>query len=199
MVPDPVLVERTGTLAVGDLEIEVYNGTPGLEGLITWSFAQFRAQGLGTPKVRRVTFHDNQVDKCEGVAGLILGDVVTLCFDSAAACLDQGCTTWQTWAKEIALHELAHAWMDEHLTPEAIEQFQTATGMPTWSGRGARMGRPRRRARRRDHRLGHDRPARPRQPQTRTPHLRRTRPVLRDPHRPPTRTHPTRLPVTGGP
>ena len=92
VVPDPVLVERTGSLAVGDLEIEVYNGTPGLESLITWSFAQFRAHGLGTPKVRRVTFHDNQIDKCEGVAGLILGDAVTLCFDSAAACLDQGCT-----------------------------------------------------------------------------------------------------------
>ncbi len=133
VVPDPVRVERTGTLAVGDLEIEVYNGTPGLEGLITWSFAQFRAHGLGAPKVRRVTFHDNQVDKCEGVAGLILGDVVTLCFDSTAACLDPGCTTWDTWVREITLHELAHAWMDEHVTPEVIEQFQTATSMPTWS------------------------------------------------------------------
>ncbi len=102
VVPDPVLVERTGTLTVGDLEIEVYNGTPGLEDLITWSFDQFRTHGLGTPKVRRVTFHDNQIDKCEGVAGLILGDAVTLCFDSAAACRDQDCTTWQTWAKKTS-------------------------------------------------------------------------------------------------
>ena len=132
-VPDPVVVERTGTLAVGGLEIEVYNGTPGLEGLITWSFAQFRAHDLGTPKVRRVTFHDNEIDKCEGVTALILGDAVTLCFDSAAACKEPGCTTWQTWAKKTALHELAHAWMDEHLNAETIEQFQTATGMPIWS------------------------------------------------------------------
>ncbi len=132
VVPDPVLVERTGTLTVGGLEIEVNNGTPGLEGLITWPFAQFRAHGLGTPRVCRVTFYDNQVDKCEGVAGLILGDAVTLCFDSTAACLDPGCTTWDSWVKEINLHELAHAWMDQHLTPEVIDQCQTATSMPTW-------------------------------------------------------------------
>ena len=41
-----VQVERTGTLFVGDLEVEVDNGTPGLEGLIAWSFAQFHAHGL---------------------------------------------------------------------------------------------------------------------------------------------------------
>ena len=133
VVPDPILVQRTGTLAVGDLEIEVYNGTPGLERLILWSFDQFRAHGLGTPKVRRVTFHDGQIDKCEGVTGLILGDAVTLCFDSTAACLDRGCTAWDSWARKVTLHELAHAWMDEHLTPEAIAQVQAATAMPTWA------------------------------------------------------------------
>ncbi len=126
-------MERTGTLAVGDLEIEVYNGTPGLEGLIAWSFDQFRTHGLGTPMVRRVTFHEKQIDKCEGVAGLILGDVVTVCFGSAAACVDRNCTGWQTWAKKAVLHELAHAWIDEHLTAEVIKQFLAVTGMPTWA------------------------------------------------------------------
>jgi hypothetical protein len=133
VVPDPVPVVRTGTLAVDGLEIEVYNGTPGLPDLITWSFAQFRTHGLGTPTVRRVTFHDNQTDRCEDVVGMILGDAVILCFDSAAACQDQDCTTWRPWAKQTALHELAHAWMVEHLTPEVIDQFETATAMPTWS------------------------------------------------------------------
>ena len=133
VVPDPVLVERSGSLTVGDLEIEVYNGTPDLERLITWSFDQFRAHGLGTPTVRRVTFHGNQVDKCEGVVGLVLDDAVTLCFDPDAACVDRACTTWDVWAKRTALHELAHAWMAEHLTTEVIERFQTATAMPTWS------------------------------------------------------------------
>ncbi len=133
VVPDPVLVQRTGTLTVGDLDIEVYNGTPGLEGLITWSFAQFHTHGLGTPNVRRVTFHDKQIDKCEDFTGLILGDAVTLCLDATAACQDQDCTTWQPWATTTTLHELAHAWMDAHLTPEVSEQFLAATGKPTWS------------------------------------------------------------------
>ncbi len=133
VVPDPVLVQRTGSLTVADLEIEVYNGTPGLEDLITWSFAQFHAHGLGTPNVHRVTFHDKQFDKCEDFTGLILGDAVTLCFDATAACQDQDCTTWKPWATTTTLHELAHAWMDEHLTAETIEQFLAATGMPTWS------------------------------------------------------------------
>ena len=132
-VPDPVLVERTGTLLVGDLDIEVYNGTPGLESLITWSFDQFRAHGLGTPRVRRVTFHGNQVNKCEGVVGLVLDDAVTLCFEPDAACLDRACTAWDPWAKRTALHELAHAWMADHLTAEVIDQFLGVTGMPTWS------------------------------------------------------------------
>jgi hypothetical protein len=57
------------------------------QGLIVWSFDQFRTHGLGTPKVRRVTFQEKQIDKCEGVAGPILGDVVTVCFGSAAACV----------------------------------------------------------------------------------------------------------------
>jgi hypothetical protein len=133
VVPDPVLVERTGTLRIGDQEIEVYNGAPGLDDLIEWSFDQFRAHGLGTPKVRRVTFYNTQVDKCEGVAGLILGDAVTLCFGSAAACQDPDCTTWDAWVQKTSLHELAHAWMDEHLTPEVVERFLMVTGMPTWS------------------------------------------------------------------
>jgi hypothetical protein len=118
---------------VGDLEIGVYNGTPGLEGLITWSFDQFRTHGLGTPNVRRVTFHDNQIDRCEGVTGLILGDAVTICFDSRAACQNQDCTTWDAWVTKATLHELAHAWMDEHLSSQIIEQFQEAASMPTWS------------------------------------------------------------------
>jgi hypothetical protein len=133
VVPDPVLVQRTGTLTIDDLEIEVYNGTPGLEDLITSSFAQFHTRGLGTPTVRRVTFHDKQIDKCEDFTGLILGDAVTLCFDAAAACQDPACTTWQPWAATTTLHELAHAWMAEHLTAETIEQFLAATEMPTWS------------------------------------------------------------------
>jgi hypothetical protein len=133
VVPDPVLVERTGTLTLGDLEIEVYNGTPGLEGLITWSFGQFHTHGLGTPIVHRVTFHDRQVDRCEDVTGLILGDAVTLCFDATAGCQDSDCSIWPTWATKTTLHELAHAWMDEHLTTRTIEEFLTATGMPTWS------------------------------------------------------------------
>jgi hypothetical protein len=135
VVPAPVRVERTGTLTVDGLEVEVYNGTPGLQDLITWSFARFRDHGLGTPNVRRVTFHNNQTDRCEDVVGLILGDAVTLCFDSTtAACRDPDCTIWEPWAKQATLHELAHAWMDEHLSTETIEEFQTATAMPTWSG-----------------------------------------------------------------
>jgi hypothetical protein len=133
VIPDPVLVERTGTLTVGDLEIEVYNGTPGLEDLITWSFAQFETHGLGTPIVHRVTFHNRQIDKCEAVTGLILGDAVTLCFDATRGCQDLACTIWPTWARRTTLHELAHAWMDEHLSTETIEEFQAATGMPTWA------------------------------------------------------------------
>ena len=133
VVPEPVRVERTGTLLISGMEIGVDNGTPGLEGLILWSFDQFRTHGLGTPTVRRVTFYDNQIDKCERVAGLILDDAVTLCFGTTGACLASDCTTWETWAKKAVLHELAHAWIDEHLTAEEIKRFQAATAMPTWS------------------------------------------------------------------
>jgi hypothetical protein len=118
---------------VGDAKVEVYNGTPGLERLIAWSFAQYRAHGLGTPRVRRVTFHTKTIDTCEGVNGLILGDSVTLCFNSAAACMDEDCTDWMTWTKKTTLHELAHAWIDEHLTSDVIDRFQAVTGSPTWS------------------------------------------------------------------
>ncbi len=139
-VPEPVLVERSGTLLVGDVEVEVYNGTPGLERLIAWSFAQFQAHGLGTPNVHRVTFHTKSINTCQGVNGLILGDAVILCFNSAAACMDQDCTDWMTWTKKTTLHELAHAWIDEHVTTEVIDRFRTATAAPTWSDQAHAWG-----------------------------------------------------------
>jgi hypothetical protein len=101
---------------------------PGIRGL-----GDLLPSALGRDRGVPADFAGAGLDKCEDFTGLILGDAVTLCFDATTACRDQDCTTWQPWATTTALHELAHAWMDEHLTPEVIEQFLAATGMPTWS------------------------------------------------------------------
>jgi hypothetical protein len=146
-VPDPVRVVRTGTLQAQGSEVEVFNGTPGLEGMIAWGFDQFWSSGFGTPKVTRVVFYDKQVDRCEGIIGMILADVVTLCFDAYEACRDQPCSTWQPIAKRTVLHELAHAWMAEHVDQTTIKEFLQTTGLPTWAStkhlwaeRGAELG-----------------------------------------------------------
>ncbi len=54
-LPPAVATELTGTLEIEGHEVQVFNGTGGLDGLVEWAFGRFTAAGLPTPVVNSVT------------------------------------------------------------------------------------------------------------------------------------------------
>ena len=134
-VPDPIPNIRTATLDLGGNEIEVFNGTDQLEELLSWGFSRYEAAGLSAPTVSRVTSHHGWSDACSGVRGLTLNDAVVLCFQGTGLWCAHDCTQWEPEAKEVLLHELAHAWMAEHVDQAIIAEFLRVSGQATWADR----------------------------------------------------------------
>lgn len=139
-VPDPVPNIRTGTLTLGGNDIEVYNGTDQLEELLAWGFTRYEAADLNAPRISRVTSHNGWSDMCRGARGLILNDAVVLCFQGTSLWCTEGCTRWEPVAKAVLLHELAHAWMAEHVDHATIAEFLRISGRATWADRGEAWG-----------------------------------------------------------
>lgn len=129
-VPSSVSGQRTGT--VGAREAEIWNGTPGLQQLLSWAYDRYAAVPLSTDSVDRITFVPPAADACDGLLGMILGSEINLCFDADMACLDRACDRWETWAKETVLHELAHAWIATHVNPDTRRAFLARTHLTTW-------------------------------------------------------------------
>jgi hypothetical protein len=136
-IPEPIKVVLTGTINAGRTEVEVYNGSPELDALLQWGVGRLESVGLTVPTIGRVTFYAGQVDRCEGIAGLIQGDAISLCFNTATACAEINCTTWRSWTRATLLHELGHAWMAQNLAAATIDQFLEQADMRTWAGSDA--------------------------------------------------------------
>lgn len=125
-VPDPVQLERTGTLDVTGKRVEVWNATPQLDQLLRWAFGRFDAAGLPPPAPRSITFYPAAPDRCAFNAGLASGAALTeltLCFGTREACTRHLCPPWTVQARRVVLHELAHTWMAQHLTDDVREQY----------------------------------------------------------------------------
>ena len=148
-IPPGISVEHSGTLTLHDRTVEVRNGSPALERLLTWGIQRFADADLVAPVLDSVTFVDRKSPACTGINGLAAGADVSLCFGTADACSDDGCLGWRPWAKATLLHELSHVWMSQNVTPATREQFLRAAGLAPGSRRTA-MGRTRRGAGRRD-------------------------------------------------
>ena len=138
-VPPAVTVELTGTLNVAGHEVQVFNGTEGLDGLVEWAFGRFTAAGLPTPVVNSVTFLDGRTDKCDELVGLIADREVTLCFQTAI-CVGDLCDRWTDAARTTALHELAHAWIDDHVSTDARKDFLALAGLESWASADVAWG-----------------------------------------------------------
>lgn len=131
-VPPAVTIELTGTLDVAGHEVQVFNGTEGLGRLIGWAFGRYSLAGLPPPAVDSVTFLAHRTDKCDAIVGLIEDRQVTLCFLDKV-CATAACDSWTEAARTTALHELAHAWIDDHVSTEMRKAFLTAAGLKAWS------------------------------------------------------------------
>jgi hypothetical protein len=98
--------------------------TPGdaREALLDWAIKRYRAAGLLLPPVR-VAFHADSTG-CRGNVGYQVNGLIDLCVRLA---LESG-------PERIVLHELAHAWCDEHLTDAARIRFMASRRLSSWNG-----------------------------------------------------------------
>ncbi len=131
-IPPGVSVARSGTLTLDDRTIEVRNSSPALDRLLAWGLRRFTEAGLDPPAVDTVTFVDRMSAACSGINGLAAAGDVSLCFGTADACTDDGCTRWIPWAKKALLHELSHVWLTRNMDPGARSPVLRAAGLTVW-------------------------------------------------------------------
>lgn len=139
--PPPTADQRTGAVLVDGRQIEVHNGTPALEAFLRWGFEQVGALGLPLPQVALVGFdQDAHPTLCpperdgscsEGRHGL----EIYVCGDETDICADGECRTYSPRWRHLLLHELAHAWMIQHLDATTAERFLHDHGLIGWDDR----------------------------------------------------------------
>ena len=135
-IPSTIHVERTGTVSYGDMEVEVFNGTPELNGFLQWGFSRYEAAGLAVPQVSSVTFLQAHA-ACYNLGGqastTVEGTSITLCRTPEDICLDDACQDWVASSRQLWLHELAHPWLDEHTDEATRAAFLELVGLARWA------------------------------------------------------------------
>jgi hypothetical protein len=140
-VPDPVRLEESEPMvwAERDLTVRVFNGSPVGNEFVRWGVERFAAVDLTPPRFDSLTFLSSQ-SRCRGHHGVFESAsdqaAVTLCFAAADVCADSTCSSWSPQQQHTLLHELGHAWMDQHLTAEDRESFLAREGLERWADAG---------------------------------------------------------------
>jgi hypothetical protein len=138
-VPPAIASELTGTLDLGGQAVRVYNAANGLDQLVEWAFNRFTSAGLTPPEITSVTFVDKRADQCDNILGLIVDRQVTLCFLDTV-CTNDACDQWTRASKATALHELAHAWIDDNVDAATRDRFLELAGLEAWAGAAVPWG-----------------------------------------------------------
>ena len=135
-VPSSVIVERTGTLSYGDMEIDVFNGTPAVHAFLEWGLERFDLAGLEMPQVESVTFLEASA-YCYNLGGEATstdqGAAIILCRTADDVCVDDHCRQWRDRDRQLWLHELAHPWLDAHTDDSIRADYLELTGLQRWS------------------------------------------------------------------
>ena len=133
-LPDQV----TGTVVVAGAQVTVHDGTPALERYLRWGLERFVAGGLPVPTVALVGFDEdlhpaqcpNDRDGC--CIDDERGAAIYICATEDDICTDAGCRTISVRWRRLLLHELAHAWMREHVDQDTQAQFLALRGLTAW-------------------------------------------------------------------
>ena len=146
-LPDPLAERVTGTLPTEAGTIELHNSGPAYDQLITWAFHRLTTAGLPPPTVATITL-DPFDERCAGGRGYADWSTGTtdilVCADGAGVhwgpgpdntgCTQPGCIDQApTKDKHLLLHEIAHAWLHDHLDPATRTEFTTLVNAPSWN------------------------------------------------------------------
>jgi len=130
-LPEPLAARVTGSAGSAQGPVSVHNGTSGLHAHVRWALDQFAIAGLEAPQVAAVTF-DPYDPYCDTNAGRYRRstDTVLLCMDEESLAADGTLTRDQ---QRVLLHELAHAWVEDHTPVSRREDFQRLVGLRGWN------------------------------------------------------------------
>lgn len=135
-LPRPSDEVVTGTVLTGDgHELEIHNGTPRLEELLLAGLDRFGKAGLAEPRFDSVTFEPSR--RCEERSGRLLQDGdsrdLFLCLYESDLCPGTStCEPPLLSVRSAVLHELAHAWILDHVDLAAQDRLLQATGREFW-------------------------------------------------------------------
>lgn len=92
--------------------------------LVEWASGRFERAGLDVPNVSVV--FDPGAEECGGFLGRYFAKHRTLyiCIRSEVS---------ELTLRRLVLHEMSHAWTDDHLSDSERERFVALRGTPTWS------------------------------------------------------------------
>ncbi len=149
-LPVPLAERVTGQVEVGDLTVEMRNGTPLTEEFVAWGLAQFTAAGLPLPQVASVAL--DPFDPCcrastgsahwDGCStGILLCDdasaigtaIAAQSADGATALLGTGEPAWSPSSRALLLHELGHAWVNAWVDDETRAELIASVGAESWN------------------------------------------------------------------
>jgi hypothetical protein len=100
--------------------VAIEGGSPAQQAMTLEAAGRFREAGLGEPTVR-IRFHDGR-DACDGRTGRSYDGTVDLC----------GIHTNEL-SRRTVLHEMAHAWLDAHVTAGIEERFLRLRQLERWN------------------------------------------------------------------
>ncbi len=135
-LPNPSDQVATGEIrSVDGSRIEIRNGTEALVDLLGWGIARFADGDLSPPAMDAVIFEPSR--NCEDRSGRVLDDgtvrnLFVCMYDSDVCTIAGSCTVPGTSARIAMLHELAHAWMIDHVDDETVQELLVVSGRTTW-------------------------------------------------------------------
>jgi hypothetical protein len=120
------------TSAAGPGGVEVVNATPALATHVDDAFDAFTAKGLPMPTVASITF-DPDDPFCESHLGRYTFSTraVLYCFDEETTLRSDALLHRRE--QRVLLHELAHAWTQQHTTAEQRRAFMALHGVERWN------------------------------------------------------------------
>jgi hypothetical protein len=127
--PDPQAFTTSGSLAVFDAPVTLWNSTPQREGLLRWALQQFADHGLPPPVPLSVTFAPFEDDPWEAY-GFVPGAVDVLLPASWVGCAEPGCDPWPWAARRAALDALARLWVSDSTRRPSMVRFAQRRGLP---------------------------------------------------------------------
>ena len=113
-------------------EVEIVDATPALATHVENAIGAFVDGGLPAPTVASIAF-DPGHPFCESHGGRYIDSTreVLVCFDAATMLASD--ESLHRTEERLLLHELAHAWTQQHTTAEQREAFMALHGVQRWN------------------------------------------------------------------